>query len=324
MQKRVLSGMQPSGKPHLGNYLGAMKPHIELQKEFECFYFIANYHALTTVRDKKKLEEMTQELAIDYLSLGIDPKKTVFFKQSDVPEVTELTWILSTITPFGLLERAHAWKDSTAKGKKNPTAGLFIYPVLMASDILAYQSDLVPVGKDQKQHIEIARDIAITFNSTYGETFKIPADLIDKNVETIVGTDGIHKMSKSYGNTVDIFAEESEFSKQVMSMVTDPARIKKSDPGHPEVCNVFAMQKIFNKNKIKDIEKNCREGKLGCVEDKKSLCEAIFAELKNAREKRIELRKNLDYINEVLNTGAKKAREVAAETLDKVKRRTGL
>ncbi len=316
--------MQPSGKPHLGNYLGAMKPHIELQNEFECFYFIANYHALTTVRDKKKLDEMTQELAIDYLALGIDPVKTVFFKQSDIPEVTELTWILSTITPFGLLERAHAWKDATVKAKKNPTAGLFIYPILMAADILAYRSDLVPVGKDQKQHIEIARDIAITFNSTYGETFKLPQDLIDKNVETILGTDGIHKMSKSYGNTVDIFADETEFAKQVMSMVTDPARIKKTDPGHPEICNVFALQKIFNPRKIKEIEKNCRESELGCVENKKLLCETIFAELKNAREKRIELRKNLDYIDEVLNTGAKKARKVAAETLDQVKKHTGL
>ncbi|KKT20294.1 MAG: Tryptophan-tRNA ligase [Candidatus Peregrinibacteria bacterium GW2011_GWA2_43_8] len=316
--------MQPSGKPHLGNYLGAMKPHIELQNEFECFYFIANYHALTTVRDQKKLAEMTQELAIDYLALGIDPKKTVFFKQSDIPEVTELTWILSTITPFGLLERAHAWKDAIAKGKKNPTAGLFIYPVLMASDILAYQSDLVPVGKDQKQHIEIARDIALTFNSTYGETFKLPQDLIDKNVETILGTDGVHKMSKSYGNTVDIFADEAEFSKQVMSMVTDPARIKRTDIGHPEICNVFALQKIFNLPKIKEIERKCREGKLGCVENKKFLCETIFTELKNAREKRIELRKNLDYIDKVLNTGAKKARKVATETLDRVKRHTGL
>ena len=324
MKKRVLSGMQPSGKPHLGNYLGAMKRHVALQEKYECLYFIANYHALTTVRDGKNLEEMTRELAADYLALGIDPKKTAFFKQSDVPEVTELTWILSTITPFGLLERAHAWKDSLAKGKKNPTAGLFQYPVLMAADILAYQSDFVTVGKDQKQHIEIARDIAQTFNSTYGDTLTLPADLIEEEVETIIGTDGVHKMSKSYGNTVEIFAPEEELRKQIMGMVTDPNRIKKEIPGNPEICNVFSLQKIFNSSKIKDIEKRCKSAQIGCVEDKKMLFEAILEELRPAREKRIEIQKNLDYIDEVLRNGAKIARSSAAKTLDEVRKKVGL
>ncbi|MFA6528738.1 MAG: tryptophan--tRNA ligase [Candidatus Gracilibacteria bacterium] len=324
MNKRVLSGMQPSGKPHLGNYLGAMKRHVELQKKYECFYFIANYHALTTVRDRKQLEEMTRELAADYLALGIDPEKTAFFKQSDIPEVTELTWILSTITPFGLLERAHAWKDSLAKGKKNPTAGLFQYPVLMAADILIYKSDFVPVGKDQKQHIEIARDIAQTFNSTYGETLTLPADLIEEEVETIIGTDGVHKMSKSYGNTIEIFAPEEELKKQIMGMVTDPNRIKKETPGNPSICNVFKLQKIFNHKKIKDIESRCKSAQIGCVEDKKMLFEAILEELRPAREKRIEIRKNLDYIDEVLKKGAKRASKVATETLDEVRKKVGL
>lgn len=324
MPKRVLSGMQPSGKPHLGNYLGAMKRHVELQNKHECFYFIANYHALTTVRDPKVLEEMTQELALDYIALGIDPEKTAFFRQSDIPEVTELTWILSTVAPFGLLERAHAWKDSLAKKKKDPTVGLFNYPVLMASDILIYDPDLVPVGRDQKQHVEITRDIAQYFNNTYGETFKLPEDLIEEEVETIIGTDGIHKMSKSYGNTIEIFAPEEELKKQIMSMVTDPQRVKRDDPGNPDICNVFSLQKIFNPNKVTEIEKNCRAAKLGCVDNKKALVEAILEELKPAREKRIELEANMDYINEVLEKGAKKASEVATKTLDKVRGNVGL
>jgi len=322
--KRVLSGMQPSGKPHLGNYLGAMKPHIELQEKQECFYFLANYHALTTVREKNMMETMTQDLAIDYLALGLNPEKTVFFRQSDVPEVTELTWILSTITSFGLLERAHAWKDALAKGKKNPTVGLFSYPILMAADILAYDSNLVPVGRDQKQHIEMTRDIANTFNHTFGETFVIPEDLIKKEVETILGTDGIHKMSKSYGNTVEIFAPEEDLKKQLMSMVTDPSRVKRDDPGNPDVCNVFTLQKIFNPKKVTDIEKGCKDASWGCVDCKKALLEAVMDELKPAREKRIELEQNLDYINEVLEKGAVKAREVAAKTLDRVRTQVGL
>jgi len=317
--------MQPSGKPHLGNYLGAMKPHIELQENHECFYFLANYHALTTVRDKDKLAEMTTGLALDYLALGLDPEKTAFFRQSDIPEVTELTWIISTVTPFGLLERAHAWKDSIAKGTKNPTVGLFSYPVLMAADILIYDSELVPVGRDQKQHIEIARDIATTFNHTYGETFIVPEDLIKKEVETILGTDGIHKMSKSYSNTVEIFAPEEDLRKQVMSMVTDPARVRRDDPGNPDVCNVFTLHKIFNSEKnIAEINKNCRNASLGCVDCKKQILESIMEELKAARKKRIELENNLDYIEEVLRRGATRAREVATKTLDRVRNSVGL
>ncbi len=323
--KRVLSGMQPSGKPHLGNYLGAMKPHIELQEKHECFYFLANYHALTTVRDKEKMQKMTMGLAMDYLSLGLDPEKTAFFRQSDIPEVTELTWIISTVAPFGLLERAHAWKDALAKGTKNPTVGLFSYPVLMAADILIYDSELVPVGRDQKQHIEITRDIANTFNHTYGEdTFVIPEDLIKKEVATILGTDGVHKMSKSYNNTVEIFAPEEDLRKQIMSMVTDPSRVKRDDAGNPEICNVFTLQKIFNESDVSEIEKGCKGASLGCVDCKKKLLEAVMEELREPRKKRIELEKNLDYINEVLEKGAKRAREVATKTLERVRERVGL
>jgi len=316
--------MQPSGRPHLGNYLGAMKPHIQLQDNHECFYFLANYHALTTVRDKKKMEEMTMGLAMDYLALGLDPKKTAFFRQSDIPEVTELTWIISTVTPFGLLERAHAWKDSLAKGTKNPTVGLFNYPILMAADILIYDSELVPVGRDQKQHIEITRDIANTFNHTYGETFVIPEDLIKKEVSTILGTDGVHKMSKSYNNTIEIFAPEEDLKKQITSMVTDPARVKRNDPGNPNICNVFALQGIFNNKQISEVEKGCKNASLGCVDCKKKLLEAVMEELREARKKRIELEKNLDYINEVLTKGAKRAREIAGKTLDRVRNKVGL
>ncbi|EKD48199.1 MAG: Tryptophanyl-tRNA synthetase, partial [uncultured bacterium] len=210
------------------------------------------------------------------------------------------------------------------KRKKDPTVGLFNYPILMASDILIYSPDLVPVGRDQKQHVEITRDIAQSFNNTYGETFKLPEDLIEEEVETIIGVDGVHKMSKSYGNTIEIFAPEDELKKQIMSMVTDPARVKRDDPGDPDVCNVFRLQKIFAPDKIAEIKKHCRSAELGCVDDKKALAEAILEELKPARKKRIELNKNLDYINEVLEEGAKKARKTATEMLDKVRSKVGL
>ncbi len=243
MKKRVLSGIQPSGAIHLGNYLGAIKQHIEMQQNsnYDCFFFIADLHALTTVRDPKKLADMTRDVALTYLSLGLDPEKVVFFKQSDVPEHTELAWIFSCITPMGLLERAHAWKDAVEKGKKEKTAGLFIYPILMAADILLYKPSLVPVGKDQKQHIEIARDIATHFNTTFGEEFPQPQELTPEDVAVVPGTDG-QKMSKSYGNTIDIFAPENILKKQIMGIVTDSTPVEA--PKDPSTCNVFQLYKL--------------------------------------------------------------------------------
>lgn len=319
---RVLSGMQSSGSPHLGNYLGAMKHHLEMQKQHECFYFIANYHALTTVRDKKKLEESTHELAIDYLSLGIDPEKTIFFRQSDVPEHTELCWIFNCITGMGLLERAHAWKDAKSGKRKETTAGLFDYPVLMAADILIYKPDLVPVGRDQKQHVEITRDIAVTFNDTFGETFPLPEALIDEKTAVVPGTDGA-KMSKSYGNVIEIFADEKMLEKQVLSIKTDSTPLEK--PKNPEACTVFHLfSLVASPQEVKNLREKYLAGNFGYGEAKKMLFQKLLELFQPYRQKRIELQNNLDYVEKVLKTGAKKAREVARKTIDEVRAKVGI
>lgn len=320
--KRILSGVQPTGKPHLGNYLGAMRQHIEMQKDFECFLFIADLHALTTVKDPETLRSLSLDLALDYLALGLDPEKTVFFRQSDLQEHAELCWILDCITPFGLLERAHAWKDAQSKGIKEPTVGLFNYPVLMAADILMYKPDLVPVGQDQKQHVEISRDLGIKFNKIYGETFKIPEPYIKKDVATVIGTDG-QKMSKSYKNTIEIFAPENELKKQVMGIVTDSTPVE--DPKDPEKCTVFQIYKHFAEEKeIKELESHYRNGGYGYGEAKKLLLEKLLEYFEKPRKKRIELGINLDYVNEVLKKGAGRARKVAQKTLDEVKDKIGI
>ena len=314
--------MQPSGNPHLGNYLGAMRNHIAMQKNHECFYFIANYHALTTVHDAKELRTNTLELATDYLALGLNSEKTVFFMQSDIPEVTELTWIFDCIIGLGLLERAHAWKDSLVKKKKDPSVGLFNYPVLMACDILMYHPDLVPVGQDQKQHVEIARDIAGTFNHIFGETFKLPEPVIGEEVATIPGIDG-EKMSKSYGNTIDIFAPENMLKKQVMSIVTDSKGV--DAPKNPDECTVFKLYTLMaSEDEKNDLSEKYRSGGFGYGEAKKLLFEKILRELEPARKKRIDLEKKTDYVEGVLKEGAKKDRSLAQETMEEVRLKTGL
>jgi len=319
--KRVLSGVKPSGTPHLGNYFGAMKNHVDLQDTHESFIFIADYHALTTVKDPKKMEEKTLHLVLDYLALGLDPKKTVFFRQSDVKEHTELKWILDCITPHGLLERAHAWKDAIEKGLRDPNAGLFNYPVLMAADILLYSPDIVPVGKDQKQHIEITRDIALKFNNLYGDTFKLPEPYIPEDVAIIKGTDG-QKMSKSYDNVIGIFADEKTLKKQVMSVQTDSTPLEESKD--PDKCNVYYLYSLFaNENEKKDLADKYRAGGFGYGDAKKLLLEKTTEYFKPYRKKRIELEKNLDYINKVLADGADKAKKVAEALLDEVKHKAG-
>ena len=261
MTKRILSGIQPSGKLHIGNYFGAVKQHIELQEGNDCFYMIANLHSLTTMKDGGKLRETTKNLILDYLALGLDPKKASLFIQSEIPEHTELTWIFSTLTHSGLLERAHAWKDAKEKGTKDPTIGLFTYPILMACDILLYEADLVPVGQDQKQHIEIARDIAIKFNNTYGETFKLPEPMIPEEVAVVSGTDG-RKMSKSYGNTIEMFADEKDIKKQIMGIETDSTALE--DPKDPDTCNVVALYRLVaTPEEIKAMEDNYGNGGYG-------------------------------------------------------------
>lgn len=321
--KRILSGIQSSGTPHLGNYLGAMKKHVEMQKTHECFIFIADLHALTTVRNPEKMRTATLELAIDYLALGLDPNKATFYRQSDIPEHTELAWILSCITPMGLMERAHAFKDATAKGMKDSTVGLFTYPVLMAADILLYQPDLIPVGKDQKQHVEITQDIAEKFNSTFGEVFKRPEPLIPEETSYIIGTDGEHKMSKSYGNVIEFFADETTLKKQVMGIKTDSTPLE--DPKNPKSDAVFKLYTHFaSTTELKALEQKYLAGGFGYGDAKKLLLEKLLDYFAPFRKKRIELTKNLGYVNDVLKEGAKKARKVAGQTLAEVRKKTGL
>ena len=321
--KRILSGIQSSGTPHLGNYLGAMKNHIEMQNSFETIIFIADLHALTSVRDPEKMRQMTQEIAVDYLALGLNPEKTIFFRQSEVPEHSELAWIFSCITPMGLLERAHAYKDAVSKGMKDSTAGLFTYPVLMAADILLYNPDLVPVGKDQKQHVEIARDIAEKFNNTFGETFKLPAPHIPDDTGYVIGTDGEHKMSKSYGNVINFFAPEPELKKQVMGVKTDSTPLE--EPKDPKTCAVFKLYSHFaSKSELADLENKYRAGGFGYGEAKKILFQKLLDEFGPYRQKRIELMNDLGYVEQVLKEGAKKARKETQKVMADVKKLTGL
>lgn len=320
-KKRVLSGIQPSGKVHLGNYFAMIKKMVENQKNHQLFCFIVNLHALTTVNDSKALAAYTRDVAVSLLALGIDPEKSYFWVQSDVPEVTELAWILSNVTPLGLMERCHSYKDKVAKGIK-PNTGLFIYPILMTADILLFKSDLVPVGKDQKQHLEVARDIAIKFNSVYGEVFTVPEAIIDKSVATVPGVDG-QKMSKSYGNTIEIFMEKDALKKKVMGIVTDslPVEAKKD----PDKCNLFNIYKLFlSEKEEKDLRKRYESGGLKYGEVKKELFEVIWDYFAEARVKREALVNDKEYINRILKQGAEKAREVALGTLKKVKQITGL
>ncbi len=318
---RVLSGIQPSGKLHIGNYFGMMKPAIELQEKGETYLFIANYHALTTVSDADKLRQDTLDVALDFLACGLDPEKTVFFRQSDVPEVTELTWLLSTITPMGLLERCHSYKDKIAKGIA-PSHALFSYPVLMAADILAVQSTVVPVGRDQKQHVEVTRDIAIKFNNQYGEVFTIPEPSIREEVAVVPGIDG-QKMSKSYDNHIELFGGIKATRKRVMRVVTDSTPLE--EPKNPDTCNVFALYKLFaSEQELAAMTEKYRAGGYGYGDAKKTLYEAMSAYFAPFREKREVLEKDLDFVHDVLASGAEKARQTAGETLVAARRAMGL
>ena len=322
-QKRILSGVQPSGVPHLGNYLGAMRNHVAMQNEFESFIFIADLHTLTTVKDGKKLNELIIGLATDYLALGLDPGKTVFFRQSDLYEHAELAWILSCVTPMNILEQAHAYKDAVAKGLKDATAGLFTYPVLMAADILIYKPDFVPVGNDQKQHVEIARDIAGKFNNIYGDVFKLPEPYIPRESAYIIGTDGSSKMSKSYGNVIEFFADESVLKKQVMGIKTDSTPLE--DPKDPDKDTVFKFYSYFaTENEKLDLAGKYHAGGFGYGDAKKLLLGKLLDHFHPYREKRNALKKDPAYVKSVLKEGANKARAVASVTLKEVRDRTGL
>lgn len=318
---RILTGIQPSGKLHIGNYFGAMKPAAELQEQGDAYIFIANYHAMTTIQDGPALLEMTKDVALDYLACGIDPVKTALYRQSDVPEVHELAWLLSVLCPMGLLERCHSYKDKMAKGF-SPSHGLFAYPVLMAADILAVQGNVVPVGKDQKQHVEVTRDLAVKFNNQYGEVFTIPEPAIRENVAVVPGVDG-QKMSKSYDNTIEIFAEGKPLKKRVMSIVTDSKELE--DPKEPEGDNVFALYKLFaSEEEQNDLAARYRAGGLGYGHAKLELLEKLNEHFAPMREKRKELAADMDYVEDVLKSGADRARVLARATLQKARQAAGL
>jgi tryptophanyl-tRNA synthetase len=319
---RILSGIKPSGRPHIGNYLGAIRQHIALQDEgHECLYFVADYHALTTLRDAEKMSEYRRGVVLDYLALGLDPKKVTFFFQSDVPEHAELAWIFSTVTPHGLLERAHAWKDAKDKGKRDMNAGLLTYPVLMAADILIYNPDWVPVGRDQQQHVEIARDIAEKFNSHFGETFKLPEPKIEKEVATVVGTDG-QKMSKSYNNTISIFDDEKTIKKQVMSIKT--ASIDLADPMPTKDDIILTLYEQFaSKKELANLKSKYKAGGFGYGNAKKALLEKLLEYFADARAKREKLAKSQD-LDDIMRSGAAKAHKLALQTMADVYQKTGL
>ncbi len=319
---RVLSGIQPSGKLHLGNYFGMMKPALELQdRQAETFLFIANYHALTSVQEAEALRRGTNDVALDFLACGLDPQKTVFYRQSDIPEIHELAWLLSIVTPMGLLERCHSYKDKTARGI-TAMHGLFAYPVLMAADILAVQSDLVPVGQDQKQHVEVTRDIAIKFNNRFGETFKIPESSIKEEVAVVPGVDG-QKMSKSYNNSIELFLPQAELKKTVMRIVTDSKTV--ADKKDPDKCNLFALYKLFApKDKLDLMADRYRNGGIGYGDVKKELAELIWQYFAQARAKRERLQSDPAAVEGVLRAGAEKARQVIQITLRKARAAVGL
>ncbi len=320
--KRILSGIQPSGILHIGNYFGAIRQHIALQANNDCYYFVANYHAMTTIRDHKILEENSLMVAIDYLALGFDPDKAVLFMQSDVREVTELAWMLSTVTPMGLLERAHSFKDKIAKGIA-PNHGLFAYPVLMAADILIYDSDYVPVGKDQKQHLEMTRDMAEKFNIAYGDgSLKLPEDLIIPDVAVVPGLDG-QKMSKSYDNIIEIFASKKHMKKKIMSILTDSTPLE--EPKDPENSIIIDLYKLVaTKEEVADMRQKFLAGGYGYGHAKKELLEKMWAFFEPYHERREELLNNRDYVAEVLRNGALKAREAANIVMDRVRKAGGL
>ena len=318
---RVLSGIQPSGRLHIGNYFGAMRQHLQLQAQNDGFYFIADYHAMTSNPDPREMAQRSLDVAMDYIALGLDTEKTVFWRQSDVPQVTELCWILSCITPMGLLHRCVSYKDKVAQGL-TPNHGLFAYPVLQAADILIFKSNLVPVGADQKQHIEMTRDIAMRFNSTYGEILTIPEEYILESVAVVPGIDG-RKMSKSYGNTIEIFEPESSVRKKVMRIVTDSTPVK--DPKDPEKCNVFALLRLVaSADELADWDKKYRSGGLGYGQAKKRLAELLIDYFKPYRQKRAELEKDLGYVKALLEKGARRAKAVACQTLNEVRKAAGL
>lgn len=321
MTKRLLSGIQPSGTMHLGNYFGAIKQFVDFQDKYDSFLFIADLHAITTIQNKEELSKNIINVALDYLACGLDPNKVCLFKQSDVPEVAELAWYFNCITTMPYLERATAYKDAHMKAKE-VNVGLFDYPMLMAADILLYNSNVVPVGQDQKQHVEYARDTALKFNNIFGETFTIPEPLIMKEVAIVPGIDG-RKMSKSYKNTIPLFGTDDEIKKAVMKIITDSKQT--DEPKDPDACNVFALHKLFLKEaELKILHDKYTKGGFGYKESKEMLLEEIIKLIKPMREKREMFAKDLDNVRLILNKGAKKAKTIAIEKMNIIRNNVGV
>ncbi|MEK7652368.1 MAG: tryptophan--tRNA ligase [Patescibacteria group bacterium] len=320
-KKILLSGVKPSGRPHLGNYFGAMKQFVALQNEYDSYIFIADLHALTTVQNKKQMSNYIYDIAVDYLAIGLNPENVTLYKQSDVPQVSEMAWIFNCITTMPFLMRAHAFKDAEAKNKEI-NVGLFDYPVLMAADILLPSADVVPVGDDQKQHVEIARDIAQKFNNIFGETFKLPEPMIFKNVGTIIGTDG-QKMSKSYKNTIELFASDEELKKAIIGIITDSKDVK--DKKDPDKCNIFNLHKLFSSDEeLRELSKRYANGKIGYKESKEILLKNVTDFIKPMRERREMIQKDKEYVLDVLEKGGKKAEKRIAKKMEEVRTKIGL
>ncbi|MGB8816199.1 MAG: tryptophan--tRNA ligase [Minisyncoccia bacterium] len=320
-KKILLSGVQPTGRVHIGNYFGAMKQFLDLQDKFESYIFIADYHAMTTVQNKEELSQKIIEVALDYFAIGLDPKKVCLFKQSDVPQVTELAWMFNCITTVPYLMRAHAFKDAEAKNKEI-NVGLFDYPILMASDILMQDADVVPVGQDQKQHVEYARDTAQKFNRIFGDTFRIPEPYILPGVETVPGTDG-KKMSKSHGNVIPLFATDEEIKKAVMSIATDSKGVDESK--NPDECNVFQIHKLLLEGqKLADLRAKYEKGGMGYKEAKELLIADLKAFIGPMRDRREALAKDLGSVLEILKKGGEKARSRAEAKMKEVREKVGV
>jgi len=319
---RILTGIKPTGIPHLGNYYGAIRPAVELQEKGDAYYFIADYHSMTSLFDPVQRCEYTLGVALDWLACGLDPQRTVLFRQSDVPEVVELSWIVGTMAPMGLIERAHAYKDALAKGQ-SPSFGLFAYPVLMAADILLYDSNIVPVGKDQKQHVEITRDLAIKFNQTYSETFVVPEAQIRDEAAVVPGLDG-QKMSKSYGNTIEIFGDEAVLRKKIMGIKMDSRTPAEPKPDADKNLAIQLLRLVAPAAVATDYENRLRTGGLGYGDLKKALFEHYWGYFTVARARRAELAANPEYVEGVLRDGAARARVVASVVLKRARKASGL
>ena len=326
MKKRVFSGARPTGRQHIGNYLGAIQNYVSLQAEYECVYCIVDIHALTTlqgIEGVKNLQANVREMILDWLAAGLDPQKSILFVQSEVPEVTELHALLGMTTPLGWLMRVPTFKEKVKMQPDNVNYGLLGYPVLMTSDIVLYKAEFVPVGEDQLPHLELAREIVRRFNSLYGDTFPEPKPKLTL-APMIVGLDGVQKMSKPFNNHIELAATAEETAQRIMTAYTDPTRKHKSDPGHPETCNVFHLHQAFEPARAKEIPEQCRNAKIGCVECKKHLAREVNAALAPLRERRSELANKPEYVRDVLSDGARRAQAIARETMREVKDRMNL